>query len=94
MITAQTKLIPNPAVISTALSNQETVLLHLDTQQYYTLNETGTQIWQGLVEAQSLETIGERLEALYDLTLAQACQHVIDLVTGLAAEQLVQVETA
>lgn len=91
MITTRTKLTPDPNVITTSLSNQETVLLHLNTQQYYTLNETGTQIWQGLADAQSLETIGQGLEAKYDLTLDQACQHVIELVTGLAREQLVQV---
>lgn len=91
MITLQTKVIPHPEVITTVLDNQETVLLHLHTQQYYTLNETGSRIWAALAQAQALGQIGEALKARYDLTLAQAHQHVLDLVTALADEQLVQV---
>ena len=91
MITLQTTVSPHPEVITTRLDNQETVLLHLHTQQYYTLNETGTHIWDALVQAQALSEIGQTLEAHYDLTLDQAHQHVLDLVTTLAEEKLVQV---
>ena len=91
MITLQTTVHPHPEVITTRLDNQETVLLHLHTQQYYTLNETGTHIWDALVQAQALSEIGQTLEAHYDLTLDQAHQHVLDLVTTLAEEKLVQV---
>lgn len=91
MITIQSKVIPHPEVIATLLDNQETVLLHLHTQQYYTLNETGTRIWEALPQAEDLTQIGQALEARYDLTLPQANQHVLDLVTTLAQEQLVQV---
>lgn len=91
MITLQTKVIPHSDVIATSLSNQETVLLHMQTQQYYTLNETGTQIWGGLVQAHSLVDIGQTLEARYEITLEQAHQHILELITMLAAEKLVQV---
>lgn len=91
MITLQTTVSPHPEVITTRLDNQETVLLHLHTQQYYTLNETGSRIWEALAQAQALSEIGQILEAGYDLTLAQAQQHVLDLVETLVQEQLVQV---
>lgn len=91
MITIQSKVIPHPEVITTVLDNQETVLLNLQTQQYYTLNETGTRIWEALAQAGDLTQIGQTLEARYELTLDQANQHVLDLVTTLAQEQLVQV---
>jgi len=91
LITLQTKVIPHPDVIATALSNQETVLLHMQTQQYYTLNETGTQIWDGLAQAHSLVDIGQTLEARYEITVEQAHQHILELITMLAAEKLVQV---
>lgn len=95
MITTETKVTHHPEVITTVLFNQEAVLLHLKTQQYYTLNETGTIIWQELAQADSLDKIGQTLRAQYNLTLEQAYQHIIDLVSGLVAEQLVQVvETA
>lgn len=91
MITLQSKVMPHPEVIATVLDNEETVLLHLYTQQYYTLNETGSRIWSALAQAQALPQIGQSLEAHYELTLAQAEQHVLALVTTLAQEQLVQV---
>ena len=91
MITLQTQVVTHPDVIATALSNQEMVLLHMATQQYYTLNETGTQIWEGVAKAQSLAEIGQGLEMRYDIDLAQAEQQVVALVTGLAAEDLIQV---
>lgn len=91
MITIQTKVIPHPEVITTVLDNEETVLLHLHTQQYYTLNETGTRIWEALAQAEELSQIGQALEERYELTLPQAYQHVLDLVTLLVQEQLVQV---
>lgn len=91
MITLQSKVTLHPEVITTALSNQELVLLHLHTQQYYTLNETGAEIWAGLTQVRSLEEIGQALEAKYDLVLDQDHQHVVELVTGLVAEKLVQV---
>lgn len=91
MITLQTTVSPHPEVITTRLDNQETVLLHLHTQQYYTLNETGTRIWDALAQAQALNEIGQTLEAHYALTLEQARQHVLDLVTTLVEEKLVQV---
>lgn len=91
MITLQTTVSPHPEVITTRLDNQETVLLHLHTQQYYTLNETGTRIWDALAQAQALNEIGQTLEAHYELTLEQARQHVLDLVTTLVEEKLVQV---
>ena len=94
MITLETKVIPHPEVLATVLDNQETVLLHLHTQQYYTLNETGSQIWAALSQAEALVQIGQALEATYDLTLEQAQQHVLDLITTLAQEQLVQVVSA
>ncbi|MBX3010488.1 MAG: PqqD family protein [Caldilineaceae bacterium] len=91
MITPQTKVIVHSDVITTPLPNQEMVLLHLQTQQYYTLNETGMQIWKGLAQSQSLGEISQLLEMYYVLTLQEAEQQVIALVTELAAEGLIRV---
>jgi hypothetical protein len=90
MITLTTQMKPHPDVIATKLANDEIVLLHLQTQQYYTLNQTGATIWLGLTDAQPLTVIGQELEAHYDIPLPQAQAHVATFVVGLAAEQLVQ----
>jgi hypothetical protein len=39
---------PHPQVVDTALESGETVLLQLESKIYYSLNVTGTHIWQGL----------------------------------------------
>ena len=40
---------PHPAVIATPLRDGETVLLHLDTKRYYSLDAAGGQYWRCLV---------------------------------------------
>ncbi|MFN8492584.1 MAG: PqqD family protein [Caldilineaceae bacterium] len=90
MFTLQTQVQPNPAVLATTLSNQETVLLHVQSNYYYTLNETGAQIWQGLSQRRTLDEISQTLVAQYAITLAEAEQAVLALLRDLTAENLVQ----
>jgi len=90
MMTMQTRVQPDPAVLATTLSNQETVLLHVQTNYYYTLNATGAQIWQGLSEGRALGEICQALVTHYTLTLAEAEAAVLALLRDLTAENLVQ----
>ena len=39
---------PHAEVVDTELESGETVLLQLESKIYYSLNVTGTHIWQGL----------------------------------------------
>ena len=39
---------PHPEVVDTELDKQETVLLHLGTKKYFSLNPTASLIWRGL----------------------------------------------
>ena len=90
MISLQTKYRPHPEVIATTLSDNEVVLLHLQTHHYYTLNATGAQIWSRLSSDHSPAQISEELTASYDISFVDACTHVQDLLKNLAAEQLIQ----
>ena len=81
--------IPHPEVIPTKLPNCETVLLHLGTQTYYSLNETGSRIWELMSKGVPLGQIGQALENQYEVSLDQAQQYVIALIAELAAEKLV-----
>lgn len=89
MVTTDTRATPHPDVIYTPLDNREAVLLHLGTSTYYTLNETGAQIWHLMSEGFILGQIGEYLEREFEVTLEQAQRSVIDLANQLAAEELV-----
>lgn len=90
MFTLQTQVQPDPAVLATALSNQETVLLHVQSNYYYTLNETGAQIWQALSQGRTLGEITQWLVAHYAINPAEAEQAVFALLRDLAAEHLIQ----
>lgn len=90
MITLTTTVQQPVDVISTTLHDEEMVLLHLQTQRYYTLNATGTHIWHGLQEGLSIAEVSCRLEAAYAVTLPEAQQATLALVQELAVEALVQ----
>ena len=94
MPTSQTIAIPHPDVVCTELQNGDTVLLHLGSQTYFTVNETGSRIWQLLADGLTVAEIGQELETRYEVTPERAQQSVINLVTDLAQAQLVTLSSA
>ncbi len=63
---ADRPLAPAPDVVSTKLDDDEAVLLHLKTKQYFSLNETGTRIWELLEGGARPPAILAALEAEYE----------------------------
>lgn len=55
----------HPSVLFTDLEDGTSVLLHLDSKFYYTLNESGTIIWKALMQQEgvSIETLAHSLAA-------------------------------
>ena len=90
MVTLQTQLQPMPTVLATTLPNRETVLLDLHSNYYYSLNETGAHIWQGLSQGLTPDAISRQLMAYYTITLAEAEAAVLTLLRDLTTENLVQ----
>ena len=80
----------NEEVILTELEGGEAVLLHLGTRKYYSLNETGVTIWQGLHEGLNLKAIVEALESVYEVDREHAIRSVTALVDELTAEKLIE----
>ena len=68
----------------------ETVLLHLEGQTYYSLNATGTQIWQGIKQGLTLQAISQQLQATYAVEPTYADHSVLALVEELLQQLLVQ----
>ncbi len=89
MVTAGTKVAPQPEIVDTALQNGEMVLLHLGTKQYYTLNGTGSRIWQLIGQGFNLSEIGQSLEDEFEVSHDQAQRSVVNLANQLVAENLV-----
>jgi hypothetical protein len=91
MITLHSKIQPSPQAIYTQLSEDEGVLLHMDTKRYYTLNETGSVIWNHLGRGLSLSEIAEKLQQEYEVEIQQAQNSVVRLAQELKQEKLVAV---
>jgi hypothetical protein len=85
---------PDPNVVGTTLENGETVLMHMGTASYFTLNSTGTQIWDLLSKGVPLAEICEALVATYEVSAAQSTTSVLTLVAQLAAQHLLTVTEA
>ena len=89
MIRSSTKGAPDPNVVFTEMENGESVLLHLGTNQYFSLNETGTLIWKKFIDGQNLGEIGKEIENTFNVSIERALQSVIQLFEELLSEKLV-----
>ena len=89
MVTLKNRLRPHPDVVDTQLDGQETVLLHLESKLYYTLNQTGARIWQGLKNGLTLGEISQQLQQEFAVESEIADQGVLRLVDELSRQQLV-----
>jgi len=91
---------PSPArftISPNALVNtveQESVLLDLKSEQYFGLNETGTQMWAALAETGSVDGACARLLSQYDVDPAQLRKDVEALVAKLVERGLAQFDAA
>ena len=81
---------PHPDVVDTELEAGETVLLHLMSTTNYSLNPTGTCIWQGLKQGLNLREISQRLQERFAVEAEHAGQSVRTFVDELVQHQLVQ----
>jgi len=83
-----------PGVLHQELGG-ETVLLNLNNENYFGLDEVGTRVWQVLGETQSANDVVSRLTEEYDVPTEQLRADVARLISELAAAGLVSLaETA
>jgi hypothetical protein len=92
MCTLDQQVSPHPEVVDTELEAGETMLLHLESKTYYSLNLTGTRIWQGLKQDLPLREISSRLQAEFAVEAEQADRSVLALVDELFQQQLMQLQ--
>ena len=81
-----------PADVACAAVDDGTVVLHMGTKRYYSLNETGAAIWRMLEEDVAVADIPARLSAEYEVAIGDAERAVSDLLAALAEQQLVLIE--
>jgi len=72
----------------------ESVLLHLDSEQYFGLDEIGTQMLSILKESESIQVACDRLFQEYEAQPEQIQQDLLDLVSQLAKHDLVEISSS
>ncbi len=81
-----------PPDVACATVEDGAVLLHMGTKLYYSLNETGAEIWKLIEDDVPLGDIPTALTERFDVSLAEAQAAVAELVEVLAAKTLLIIE--
>ena len=82
---------PSPDVISQEVSG-ETVLLDLESENYYGLDEVGTRIWQLIKETDKLQSIFDTLLEEYDVPEERLQLDMATLLTEIEGMGLIKLE--
>src|SRR5258706_6298023 len=72
----------------------ETVLLQLDSGEYFGLDETATRIWQLIVEKGDLREVEAAMLDEFDVDRAVLSQDLARVVDELVAKRLIEVDTS
>lgn len=86
-----TIVIPSTEVLVQELDG-EVVLLNLDSERYFGLDEVGTRVWQHLLEYRGLERVCEEMRKEYDVDESKLRADVLQLVEELIEAGIVTVE--
>ncbi len=72
----------------------EAAILHLGSGIYYSLDPVGARIWALLQQPSRVERLRDILLAEYDVTPERLQHDLLDLLTQLAAERLIEIHAA
>lgn len=84
-------LIPSPEVLVQELDG-ESVLLNLESERYFGLDDVGTRVWQHMVVHRRLERVCEEMHKEYDVDEATLQADVLRLAEELVEAGIVTVE--
>ena len=70
----------------------EIVLLNLDTERYYGLDDFGARLWQRLIKSSDLDEVLTQLEAEYEVDASTLRRDSAEFLTKLSEEGLVSLE--
>jgi len=80
-----------PAHVLVRLLDQESVLLNLESEQYFGLDETGTRIWQVVTTSPNIDSAYQELLAEYDVPPEMLRENLNELLGHLVEYGLLQV---
>ena len=80
-----------PAHVLVRLLDQESVLLNLETEQYFGLDEIGTRMWQLVTTSTDIDAAYQELLAEYDVQPETLRENLTELLGRLIEHGLLQV---
>ena len=80
-----------PSHVLVRLLDQESVLLNLETEQYFGLDETGTRMWQLVTTSPNIDAAYQELLAEYDVQPEMLRENLTELLGRLVEHGLLQV---
>lgn len=80
-----------PAHVLVRFLDQESVLLNLETEQYFGLDPMGTRMWQLLTASESIDAVYRQLLEEYDVEPEILRDHLSELLGRLVDHGLLQV---
>jgi hypothetical protein len=82
---------PDPGVVTTPVPGGETILLHLGTRQYFSLNQTGTLLWKLIEGSTPLAGLSQALFDRFEITPEAAGESVRELIETLRSHNLITI---
>lgn len=73
---------------------EELILLHAESGDYFALNEIGRELLRGLEDGYSLEECARRLHATYDADWPTLCSDILELSRELLSRKLIVLRTS
>jgi coenzyme PQQ synthesis protein D (PqqD) len=80
-----------PAHVLVRFLDQESVLLNLETEKYFGLDQTGTRMWQLLTASENIDAAYRQLLAEYDVEPELLRDNLAELLGRLVEHGLLQV---
>ncbi len=80
-----------PAHVLVRILDRESVLLNLETERYFGLDEIGTRMWQLVTASQDIQAVYQELLAEYDVEPELLRTNLTDLLGQLVENGLLQV---
>ena len=68
----------------------EIVLLNMENQQYYGLNESASELWESLIELGSVSAVEDKLSASFDADPRSVSEDLRNLVSEMLAAGLLK----
>lgn len=93
MVTLEDRVV-QPSHVLIRFLDKESVLLNVDTERYFGLDETGTRMWQLVTAAPRVEIAYQQLLDEYDVQPEQLRANLTELLDRLVENGLLQIADA